>query len=193
MSAADATATRLMTADEFMALPDNGKERWLVDGQVFTIEDSMTARNRIHSELLLIIGGHLRAWLLQQPLPRGKFHGGDAGFRLQNDPDILVGIDIAYASPELIASTPPKQAYYNGSPTLAVEIISPSDKHENIVAKVESYLAAGSVVWMVDPDFQTIMVYQLDQKPKLYSDEDEIVADPYLPGFRVAVANLFED
>ena len=39
--------TTLMTADEFLALPDDGVERWLIHGEVR--EFGMTIRNRWHS------------------------------------------------------------------------------------------------------------------------------------------------
>ncbi|WP_435018346.1 Uma2 family endonuclease [Tundrisphaera sp. TA3] len=192
MSAAD-PVTRLMTAEEFMALPDDGRERWLLDGQVYTLEDSMTVRNWVHSGVVTNVAFALKGWLRTQPLPRGRIATGDGGFRLRRDPDILVGADVAYASAALVAATPRKQPYYDGPPTLAVEVLSPSDKHEDVVAKVEAYLQSGSVVWVVDPDFRIVMVHRPDHPARSYSIGDELSADPYLPGFRVAVADLFED
>ena len=191
MSAADA-ATRLMTADEFMALPDDGKERWLVDGQVYTLEDSMSVRNRIHSAVASNVTCFLRIWLFEQPEPKGWLHSGDGGFRLRNDPDVLIGADVAYASADLVAATPPDQVNYDGPPALAVEILSPSDKHEDIVKKINLYRTAGSVVWVIDPDPRTVQVCYPDRTSKSLDVGDILVADPYLPGFRLDVARFFE-
>ena len=185
-------APRLMTADEFMALPDDGRERWLVDGVVYTLENSVTRRNWIHGETLLLIGRILSNWLVQQPQPRGKMAGGEVGCNLGHNPDHLVGIDIAYISPELAAATPRNQAYYDGPPVLAVEILSPSDKLQDTLSKTEAYLAAGSVVWIVDPYARTVTVHRPGQPARPFGDGDELLGDPYLPGFRVAVADLFE-
>lgn len=188
-----ASAPKLMTADEFMALPDDGKERWLVDGQVHTIEGSMTVRNWVHSETLIVIGTLLRNWLLQQPSPRGKLVGGEAGCVLKRNPDQLVGIDLAFIPADLAAATPRSQAYYDGPPVLAVEILSPSDMLKDVLGKIELYLSAGSVVWIVDPYSRIVTVHQPDRIPRPYAIGDQLSADPYLPGFRVAVADLFED
>ncbi|WP_435018347.1 Uma2 family endonuclease [Tundrisphaera sp. TA3] len=188
-----AESPKLMTAEEFMALPDDGRERWLHDGQLHINEDSMTARNWVHSEALITIGTYLRNWLVQQPRPRGKFVGGEAGCVLRRNPDILVGVDIAYISAALAAATPRTQAFYDGPPVLAVEILSPSDTLGDILSKTESYLAAGSVVWIVDPYSRIVTVHRPDHPPRPHSIGDELAADPYLPGFRVAVADFFED
>jgi Uma2 family endonuclease len=118
--------------------------------------------------------------------------GGEAGFRLQRDPNIFVGIDVAYISPELVANRKRSQRYYDGPPVLAVEILSPSDQHGKVVEKVQKYLEVGSVVWVAEPDFRTITVYRPGESPIMVNDRQELDGDPYLPGFRVQVVRLFE-
>ena len=58
-----------MTIDEFLALPDDGIDRMLLDGELW--EMGVTVRNRFHSRLESRIGYVLTRWLLTQPLPRG--------------------------------------------------------------------------------------------------------------------------
>jgi Uma2 family endonuclease len=188
-----AESPKPMTAEEFMALPDDGRERWLVDGQVYYPEDAMTVRNWLHSETLITIGTLLKNWLVTQPRPRGKLVGGEAGILIRRDPDQMVGTDIAYLSPGLAASMSEAQAYVDGPPVLAIEILSPSDKIKDILSKTETYLSVGAVVWVVDPYSRIITVHQPGQRPKPYAPGDELAADPYLPGFCVAVADFFED
>ncbi len=79
---------------------------------------------------------------------------------------------------------------YDGAPILAVEILSPSDRHDDTVDTVATYLEVGTVVWMIDPDFQTLTVFQPTEKPRTYNLDDELCADPYLPGLRVRIAEL---
>jgi Uma2 family endonuclease len=179
-----------MTAEEFMLLPEDGMDRELIRGQLR--ERPMTVRNRAHSETEVTIGSLLRKWLTTQPEPRGRISGGEAGFLLKRDPDCLVGIDVAYASAERVESTAPDFPYYDGPPVLAVEILSPSEKHADIVEKVSVYLEVGSVVWVVDPDFRTVSVHRRDHDPETYNVRQELSGDPYLPGFRVKVADFFE-
>src|SRR5947209_18440808 len=95
-----ATVASPMTTEEMLALPEDGMERWLIDGELR--ERPMTVRNRFHSRVLICIGTELELWRRQQPAPRGQVLGGEAGVRLMRDPDTTVGIDVVYVSPEVI-------------------------------------------------------------------------------------------
>ena len=179
-----------MTVEEFLALPDDGVERMLIDGVVR--EMGTTVRRWRHAAVQVNVAHLRREWVRRRPRPRGRVVGGGAGFLLA--PGTLLGMDVAYASPELAAATPDSQAYFDGSPTLAVEVLSPSDKQEDIDDKITSYLAAEVPhVWVVQPRFRTVTVFRPGAVPRLYSVEDEIDAEPHLPGFRAAVATIFED
>jgi Uma2 family endonuclease len=190
MSVALAPSTKTMTAEELMALPDDGIEREIIRGQLR--ERPVTRRSRAHSEVEANVVHLLKLWLDQQPTPRGKVHSGEAGFRLCREPESLVGIDVAYVSAELVAQTDRSLAFYDGPPVLAVEVLSPSDKHEEIVEKVALYLGVGTVVWVVDPDFRGVTVHRLGQDWETFNVRQELSGEPYLPGFRVPAARIFE-
>jgi Uma2 family endonuclease len=177
-----------MTVEEFLALPENGVHRELIQGRVR--EMGMTVRNRIHSRIEARIVQKLLNWLDLQPHPRGEVVCGEAGFRLKGTKESLVGIDVALVSHELIAQTEKKEKMFDGPPILAVEILAPSDKHEDTVDTVASYLEVGTVVWVVDPDFQTVTVFRPGNRPRAFNIDDELQADADLPGFRVRVADL---
>lgn len=182
---------KLITAEEFMEIPEDGISRELILGEVR--EFGMTMRNHVHSGVEAKLTYILLLWLERQLRPRGKVVSGDCGFRLRRDPDVLVGIDVAYASAELVSRTDRATAFYDGPPLLAVEVLSPSDKHEDIVEKIRLYLEAGVVVWEVDPDFRRVSIHRPGHEPVGLNASQELSADPYLPGFRVAVATIFDD
>ena len=192
MSIATPPPAKTMTADEFLALPDDGNDRWLIRGKLRPRDPEMTMRNQVHSEVEASVVFPLMLWLHEQPEPRGRISCGEAGFRLRRDPDTLVGIDVAYTSAEIRARTAGKTTIYDGPPVLAVEILSPSDTHEEIVEKIGEYLEAGTIVWLVDPDFRNVTVYRPGQEGEFFNARQELLGEPYLPGFRVAVARLFE-
>jgi Uma2 family endonuclease len=187
--AADPTP-RLMTTEELLAMPDDGIERWLIRGQLR--EGGVTRRNWRHSRHNVDFAYVLARWLREHPDVGGQVVGGEAGFQLTDDPDSTCGIDVAYVSKSLSDATPENASLIKGPPVLAVEILSPSDKMEAIEEKIEAYLAAGvRLVWIVEPVFKTITVYRPDAEPELFSLSDEITAEPHLPGFKAAVAELF--
>jgi len=190
MSIAEAPlAAKLMTVEEFLALPEDGIHRELIRGQVR--EFGMTVRNRFHSRVEANVVQHLKNWLDGRPAPRGEILCGEVGFRLKGTPDSAVGIDVAYASAELVAATGDRQKIFDGPPVLAVEVLSPSDTHEEIVAMIDLYLEAGVIVWEVDPGLRTIRVHRPGHEPEMFNAAQELSGESYLPGFRVAVARLF--
>ena len=48
------------------------------------------------------------------------------------------------------------------------------------------------LVWIVDPHFQTVTVHRPDSKPDFFTNDDDLTAEPHLPGFQVAVRQFFE-
>ncbi len=181
-----------MTTKDLLALPeDDGVERELSHG-VLT-EREMTRRNRRHTRAGTKIGKILDTWLDSRPKPRGEVLTGEAGFQLTHDPDTTVGIDVAYISAELSQSTPKDAFIIDGVPVLAVEILSPSDQQQHVLRKVKDLLEAGvPLVWLVETVFETITVYSPTARPRMLTIDDEITAEPHLPGLRIAVARVFE-
>jgi Uma2 family endonuclease len=182
---------KLMTIEEFLALPDDGRERWLIRGELRPKEASMSVRNWRHGRVESYVAKLLGIWLDCQPEPRGEIVSGDTGFRLLGTMDSLVGVDVAYASAEVVTRTGVKTPFFDGPPVLAVEVLSPSDKHEEVVEKVNEYLEAGAVVWEIDPDFRTVRVHRPGHEPETFNALQELSGEPYLPGFRMRVADLF--
>ena len=186
-----ATAPRLMTHAEFIALPDDGMERNLIRGVVE--EKPRTYRTRFHSKTEATIAWLLGNWVLTLPLPRGEVLSGEVGVYLARDPDSTVGIDVAYVSAETVAAQPDDTTMLDGVPVLVVEILSPNDTVKETNDKIHEYVAAGvKQVWIVDPHFHFVRVHRPGHEPEFYTVDDELTAEPDLPGFRVMVAQLFE-
>ncbi len=194
-----ADTPKLMTTEELLALPDDGIERWLINGVLHEkypeiIEGQpMTVRNRFHSRCLINVGTELKSWLRQQSPPRGDVLGGEAGMRLRRDPELTVGIDVVYVSHEVMLQQTDSTKLIDGIPVLAVEILSPSDTIDEINEKIKIYLESGvQLVWIVDPYQRTVTVYSRGDKPRLFNVDDELTAEPFLPGFRTPVARFFD-
>jgi Uma2 family endonuclease len=178
-----------MTLEVMLAMPDNGMDRELIRGELR--EKPSMLRNRRQGCAEARIATALGTWLEDQTTPRGEVVSGDAGFRLQRNPDTGVGIDVAYVSAEVAAKSP-DAAFFEGAPILAVEILSPSDTQQDIDEKVSLYLELGvAIVWVANVHFKTICVYRPDAPPLMYHRHQVIDAEPNLPGFSAAVDSLF--
>jgi Uma2 family endonuclease len=185
---------RTMTAEELLAMPDDGVERWLIRGELReNLESDMNRRNPDHSGTMTRVAAFLDVWLRTQPQPRGRVYTGDVTFKLRPDRTTMVGIDVAYIAADLRAKTPKGRRLIEGIPILAVEILSPSDVHADVSEKIQEYLDVGvKLVWIVDPDFETVAAYTQHEEPRLFNRDQELIAEPHLPGFRVRVVELFE-
>jgi len=88
--------------------------------------------------------------------------------------------------------------FVDGAPHFAAEVRSAGD-YGNAAgrayrAKRAEYFAAGTVVvWNVDPVACTIKSYRADQPdiPTIFALEQIADAEPALPGWRVAVSDIF--
>lgn len=192
------TLQKPITAEMLMEKPDDGVEREIIRGVLVERrskpgEQPMTRRNLHHSGTEAAIAKILGFWLDARPKPRGEVFSGEVGFRLKTDPETLVGIDAAYVSTDMLARRDRRLKFGDEPPVLAVEILSPSDQHEDVVNKVKLYNKVGTVVWVVDPDFRIVTVHQPGKPIEVYRDDQEIHGDPYLPGFRARIGSFFED
>ena len=184
------TATPTMTVEEFLALPEDGIQRELICGVIKERQEAV--HNRFHAEATAIMSHRLRNWLETLPPHSGDIFAGEVGCILKRSPDTVVGIDVAYFSEQTLRRQSNSNLLIEGAPVLAVEILSPSDTQENIVAKVESYLNAGTeLVWLADPHFRNVTVYRADRTSEMFDHTRTLTAEPQLPGFAVAVAKLF--
>ncbi len=191
MSIAIESPVEAIEATEAILLREDGTHRWIIDGQLR--ESPMTIRNRNHSRITTNLAKLLGYWWDQQPQPRGEILTGEAGVRLSRDPETTVGIDLVYFSAETLQNQPGDTTLAEGVPILAVEILSPSDTHQDVSEKIDLYLNAGvALVWIVDPHHQTVRIHQPVARPTLANVDQELSGEPHLPGFRTPIARIFE-
>lgn len=77
-------------------------------------------------------------------------------------------------------------------PDLAVEVLSPTDRLSEALAKVAMYLEAGvSLVWLIDPRKRTATVFRQNELPETMGEDDALDGEEVLPGFTLPLAVLF--
>jgi Uma2 family endonuclease len=183
-----------MTAEEFLALPDDGVERWLIRGQLREKRDTdMTMRNKLHSITEGRVTGILARWMQTQPEPRGEVVCGEAGFILRRNPDtISAGADVAIISVAQADAESDDTTMIEGPPLVIAEILSPHDTTEEVAERVEEYLDCGlPMVWVLNPYSRTVIVHRPGQEALALDTRDALTGDPELPGFSCPVADFF--
>ncbi|MGE0601472.1 MAG: Uma2 family endonuclease [Dehalococcoidia bacterium] len=69
-------------------------------------------------------------------------------------------------------------------PDFAIEVLSPDDRPGRINERVDYYLSAGTkLVWIVDPELESITVYRPGAAPEFVRATGTITVEPVLPGF----------
>jgi Uma2 family endonuclease len=177
---------RRLTAEELYQLPDDGKRYELVSG----VPVRMAATGGQHGIIASRLDHRLRAFVEAHDL--GEVCAAETGFRLAQNPDTVRAPDVSFIARERVPSQGIPEGYWPFSPDLAVEVISPSDRFDDVLTKVQEYLRAGTrLVWIFHPRTRTVTVYRADGNVQLLQQQEELNGEDVLPGFRCQVGELF--
>lgn len=118
---------------------------------------------------------------------------GDPGAKLASTPDVLRGADVALVRAERVPQGKGVAGWLEGAPDLAVEIKGDAQTFSDLNRKAIEYLKAGSaLVWVVDSDAETVVVFSQPDHVRVVGKNDLLDAGALLPGFSCRVAEIFE-
>jgi Uma2 family endonuclease len=183
-----ATAVKLMTAEEFMLLPEpvDGSRQELVRGEVVT----MFPPNWEHGEIAGNVFFAIKVYLLNNPIGRVTVEGGSV---VDRDPDTVRGPDVSFMSKERMPLDKRMDCYADGAPDLCVEVLSPSNSRSQINEKLDEYFAGGAkLVWVVDPDDHSVTIYRDTLEGRVLKAAATVDGSDVLPGFTCPVADFFK-
>jgi Uma2 family endonuclease len=176
----------LMTADELLHLPDDGKHYELVAGEL--IEAAWPGGE--HGYVAGNASYRLSAFVEQRGLG-GAVFAAATGFRTSRDPDTVRAPDMAYVAGPRVAQAR-VAGYPDLAPDLVVEVVSPNDRASEIHAKVMEWLGAGSqLVWVLYPASRTVVAHRPASEARVLQADDRLDGAPVLPGFSCRVGDLF--
>ena len=180
-------ATKFMTAEELLAVPDDGHRYELIEGMV----RRMPPAGEEHSEVWAELFWYMKTFAREHKL--GAVVGGDAGFLFGRDPDILLVPDVAFTRADRLRPRDQRTDFSPVVPDLVVEVVSPSDRPDEVAKKIAFYLAAGvRLVLELDPRPRTVTVHASGGVPRILRVGDVLDGGDVLPGFKVPVAAIFE-
>ncbi|CAN5485705.1 hypothetical protein BH20ACT15_BH20ACT15_14520 [soil metagenome] len=180
------TATRL-TAEQYYATTVEGDRTQLVEGELVVNEPKT-----IHAMLQMRIGAALHVWATT---------ADDRGLVLmptdvRMDEHNVYGPDLLWFAAEHVPAD--LDAYPERIPDLCVEIRSQSTWRYDIGAKQRVYEAGGlPELWLVDDASNSVLIYRRSSAASatfditLELDRTEALISPQLPGFELAVEDLF--
>jgi Uma2 family endonuclease len=179
----------LMTAEEFFAWNNQAEH----EGHRFELQDGeiieMPPPGELHGVLCWMVAHILGTYLFKRG--SGRICTNDTGLVLQRDPDTVRGPDVML----FLASRPLDElsrTHVQEVPDLVVEVVSPTDRPNQISKRVQEYLEFGvKMVWLVEPEDQTIAVYRPDQSHQVLTSPDELTGRGVLPEFAHRVGDFF--
>jgi Uma2 family endonuclease len=177
--------SHLMTADELLQthLPD--KQTELVRGVLVVREPPGYRHGDVTARLMKALMDVVDAGGL------GRVLAAETGFKLSADPDTVRAPDVAFVSRERVPDPAPL-GYPALAPDLVIEVLSPSDRPGETLAKVADWLTAGSrLVWVVDPGRRESRVYRQDGSETLLTESESLRGEDVVPGFDCPLASIF--
>ena len=181
------TSTALMTAEELLELP-RGQHRYeLINGELKTMSPSGHNHGRIGAQLSAILWGFVTDHEM------GDVYGAETGFILTSNPDTVLAPDIAFINEQRAREFRGTAGYWPGPPDLAIEVLSPDDTSPKTTKNVNQWLGYGAKqVWIVDAKHETVTTHRSLREATTFASGETVEADDLLPGFKVAVADIFK-
>jgi Uma2 family endonuclease len=179
--------TKLMSVEEFEAMPNDGKRYELVRGELVL----MPPPGYEHFRVIGLVSHYLNLFVL----PRGLgVVGSDGGFVTARDPDTTREPGVAFIAAERVPTGEDAFRAVRAAPDLAVEVRSPSDSMQDLIDKANEYLAAGArLVWLLDPITRIVIVKTPDGAERTFGVADQLDGGDVLAGFTLRLSEIFQN
>jgi Uma2 family endonuclease len=168
--------------EQIAALPENRERRLeYIGGEVIEVVSNNEASRvaaSILAEIRMFIKGRALGWVT----------GADGGYVVSGEryiPD--VGFISRQRQPD-----PCRETWNPLSPDLAVEVMSPTDSQRDMTIKIANYLAASTIVWLVQIPERRVLVFVPGQPVIQVGDSGVLTGGTLLPDFQLALKDVFE-
>lgn len=181
------TTARKMTADEFLEYAARGGRHELIRGEV----RELAPTGEEHGDLAGELYGHVWSWVKAKKL--GKVYAAETGVRVldADGEETVRAADVTFFRAERIPARTSK--FIPVIPDLVAEVVSPTDRANEVIEKVQWWLGHGvRLVWVVDPATRTVAAYRPDGSAQVYRRDETLDAGEVLPGFALPLSSLFE-
>lgn len=176
------------TEEDLYRVPEDGKAE-LVNGEIVSMPPTGDLPSRAGFNIAVSLRAHERR------AGTGRAYPDNTGFRVDLPNRESFSPDASY-----YVGAQTGMRFLNGAPILAVEVRSEGDygpaAEEAMARKRADYFAAGTlVVWDVDllgPDVVRSFSSADPQNPTIFRRGETAHAEPALPGWRMAVDEIFE-
>lgn len=174
-----------ITAEEFAAIQRDDVRMELIEGKVVALPFAEARHGRVAARLQ----GSIDNWIVQH-------HAGEAfsttGFLIARNPDTVRAPDFAFIQASRVTPQAIGASWGQVMPDLVAEVVSSSDRVNEIDQKVQMWLGAGvRLAWVAWPQGRLMQVYEPPAPMQELDDTATLTGGAVLPGFSVPVAQIF--
>jgi Uma2 family endonuclease len=180
----DVAERTVLTGEELAQVGNIGRSE-LVKGEIVYMSPTGYSHADYEGNFYAALRAHVRKNKL------GRVFVGEVGIYTGHNPDTVRAADAAFVSHHRMAQVK-SQSYLDVAPELVVEVLSPDDRWNDLMDKLDEYFAIGvKLVWIADPRRQQVYAYHSVTDVQRLSAEDTLTGGEVLPDFSVSVAELF--
>ena len=173
--------TTVLTWEEFLRLPDQPGKQELVKGELIELPSAKDRHHNI-SELIRdsLKGALEQAHARGEAQRLGRAHH-EKGYRLGRRTWLQPDVSVTHAGQTA-------GDYMQGSPAIAIEVVSPANTPRALAAKTALYFEFGALeVWHFSPDEGHAVMQIAGAEPVIVRD---FVTTPLLPGFALNLQEI---
>ncbi len=180
-NAADKRVRSEMSVNRFLL---KNKNYEFIDGKLEKKNMPNAKHSGIAGRFVIEIGIYLKTNNVGRIYPEAHFQIG-ADKRIP---------DVAFVSGKKIPADGEPQKFWDFAPDLAVEIISPTDFYQDVLAKIYDYFQSEVIqVWLINPEKETLTIYFSPDKTTILSKTDTLTCEDILPKFSLKLSEIFID
>jgi len=188
-------STRKISYVKYMELVDSSDQRYeLIDGEVYLLASPSFRHQVVVSEIAWHFGNYFRGRPCRSvtaPLDIRLF-----GFatKFEEDPNVVQPDVVVICDEDKVN----EESRYEGIPTLVVEVLSPSTKGKDMVAKLNLYMKSGvSEYWIVDIKSKTVLQYSFSRERDIESltnlKEGDTIKSTAFEGLEMPLKDIFAE
>ena len=180
-----AIATRVLTLEEFLTLPEEEPSLEFVDGEVTQKVSPQGQHGILQFEIARLLDSLARPGKLARVIPELR----STYARASTVPDISV---YRWERIPVLSSGKAANRFFD-PPDIAVEIVSPEQSTNALLRRCLWYVANGvQIALLVDPDDESVVLFRPDRAPVALRGGDRIDLDEMLPGSEFTADTIFE-
>ncbi|AFY91335.1 Uma2 family endonuclease [Chamaesiphon minutus] len=178
--------SKQITLAEFLALPEIKPANEFVDGSIYQKPMPQGKHSIIQRELTFAIDRPLRDKKIARAFPELRCTFGDRS----TVPDISVMLwDRIPRNPDGTVAN-----VFSIAPDWTIEILSPDQGQTKVVKNIMHCLKYGTQMgWLIDPDEQTVFVYQPKQEVEIFDNTNQQLLLPtFTAGLQLSISEIFD-